>query len=81
MALRMGPFRRLNIPKNEPVSDKRSRQEYLPSRHALASLTKGSPAERTFGMYAKRTPSGAGAPATYADIQHMGELGIDLKQE
>lgn len=81
MGLRMGPFRRLNLPKNEPVADKRSRQEFLPSRHALDKLTKGNPAERTFGMYGKRTPVGAGAPATYDDIQHMGELGIDLKQE
>lgn len=57
-----------------------SRQEFLPSRHALSKLTKGAPADRTFSDYAKATPSGANAPQRYADIQLMGELGIDLKE-
>lgn len=58
-------------PKN--VRNKGSKNEMLPSRHALATLTKGSPADRSIGMYGKLTPIGAGAPARYADIQLMGE--------
>jgi hypothetical protein len=81
VGLKIGPLGRLNLPKNELQADKRSRQEFLPSRHALAKLTKGSPADRTFGQYAKATPSGASAPGTYAAIQEMGELGIDPNKE
>lgn len=46
-------------------------EEMLPSRHALATLTKGDPAQRTIGNYAKLTPIGAGAPGTYAEIQGL----------
>jgi len=52
---------------------KGSRQEFLPSRHALNTLTKGTPFQRSAGWYAKLTPSGLGAPSTYAAIQQMGE--------
>jgi hypothetical protein len=73
------------IPDNHVVGPKSaggkgSRQEFLPSRHALSKLTKGSPADRTWGAYAKATPSGAGAPSTYDDIMKMGQTGIDLKR-
>lgn len=63
------------------VGGKGSRQEFLPSPHALAKLTKGDPFQRSMGMFAKRTPSGLGAPSKYADIQAMGELGVDLKKK
>lgn len=63
------------------VGGKGSRQEFLPSPHALAKLTKGDPFQRSMGMFAKRTPSGASAPDTYEDIRLMGEKGIDLKDE
>jgi hypothetical protein len=36
-----------------------SNQEMLPSRHALTTLTRGDPSQRTFQNYAKATPSGA----------------------
>lgn len=58
---------------------KDSRQEFLPSRHALSKLTKGNPFDRSAGMFAKRTPSGADAPGTYDDIEKMGITGINLK--
>lgn len=51
---------------------KGSKSQMLPSRHALDTLTKGDPSQRTLGMYSKLTPIGAGAPGRYADIQHMG---------
>lgn len=63
----------------KPVG-KASRLEYLPSRNALTALTQGDHVQRSIGMYAKRTPSGEGAPGKYADIQRLGELGIDLKK-
>lgn len=66
------------IPENH-VAKNGGRREFLPSRSALAMLTKGDPAERTMNWYAKRTPSGLGAPNTYADIQQMGEKGIDVE--
>lgn len=46
--------------------------QMLPSRHALNTLTKGDPIERSLGNYAKLTPSGAGAPGSYAGIMAMG---------
>jgi len=64
--------------KNFTAVGKSSRQEMLPSRHALAKLTGGSPAERTMSMYAKATPSGAGALDTYAAIEAMGPKGIKI---
>jgi hypothetical protein len=65
--------RKLTLGGKVPIPvGKNSRQEFLPSRHALDSLTKGDNIQRSFGMYAKRTPSGLGAPRTYAEIQAMG---------
>jgi len=51
----------------------------LPSREALAKLTKGGAQAMSLGNYAKYTPSGAGAPANYRDIFDMGRLGISVK--
>jgi hypothetical protein len=59
---------------------KRSRQEFLPDRHALAKLTGGSPADRTLSMYAKATPSGANALTTYDDIIAMGQDGPKIDE-
>jgi len=67
------------IPPNHVPKGKGSRQEFLPSRFALDKLTGGTPAERTINEYARRTPSGAAAPARYQDIEEMGQKGIDLK--
>lgn len=59
-------------PKVTQVQNKGSVEQRLPSRHALDTLTKGNPAQRSVQMYAKLTPSGASAPGTYADILHAG---------
>ena len=40
---------------------KPAKSEILPSRHALASLVKGDPMQRTMNNYAKKAPSGANA--------------------
>ena len=64
----------------KPVVGKGSSIEMLPSRHALAQLTHGDPAQRSIGNYARLTPSGSGAPSTYDTIQKMGEVGIDPKK-
>jgi hypothetical protein len=54
-------------------ANKGSRQEMLPSRMALARLTKGDPMQRSLGNYAKATPSGAGAmTTTYDQLTAMG---------
>lgn len=37
-----------------------SQSELLPSRHALGTLTNGSPLDRTVNNYAKAAPTGAG---------------------
>jgi len=60
---------------------KGAQSQMLPSRHALNTLTRGDPIQRSIGNYAKLTPSGAGAPGSYADIAAMAEKGIDLKDE
>jgi hypothetical protein len=39
----------------------------LPSRHALNTLTKGDPAQRTLGMYGKATP---------ADVSGVGQMSM-----
>jgi hypothetical protein len=54
---------------------KGGKQEMLPSRHAVSELVGGSPVQRSLGNYAKMTPSGAGAPGTYQDIQDMVQQG------
>ena len=46
--------------------------ERLPNRHALAELTSGDPMQRSMGMYAKLTPSGANAIPTYDEITALG---------
>lgn len=55
--------------------------QMLPSRNALNTLTKGDPIHRSIGWYGKLSPIGAGAPGRYADIQAMGERGIDLEKD
>lgn len=57
--------------------NKASKIETLPSRHALTTLTGGNPVQRSLQQYAKLTPTGASAPGTYADIEHMGEKASD----
>ena len=59
---------------------RKARQEFLPSKHALRKLAQGNPKERSTMEFARRQPSGIGAPATYRDIEEMGILGIDLKK-
>jgi hypothetical protein len=51
--------------------------ELLPSRHALSTLTKGDPLQRTMNNYAKAAPTGAGglgAPSIMAMAQGSGKL-------
>lgn len=66
------------VPK--PQKGKGSRQELLPSRSAMNYLT-GSPFPRSINDYAKLTPSGANAPATYGDITAMAEAGVSAEPE
>lgn len=54
-------------------------QQLLPGRHAMNTLTKGDPWQRSMGNYAKLTPSGANAPATYQDIIDMAEAGASVE--
>jgi hypothetical protein len=67
------PFKPGNTGAKSSVGGKGSKNEMLPSRHALATLTGGTPAQRTIGNYGKLTPMGAGAPGRWQDIQAMGE--------
>jgi hypothetical protein len=60
-------------------TNKGSREQLLPGRHAMETLTKGSPWDRSMGNYAKLTPSGANAPATYQDIIDMASMGANAK--
>jgi hypothetical protein len=48
--------------------------QMLPGRGALRALSQ-MPGGADMGDYARMTPSGANAPGTYADIQHMGDQG------
>lgn len=73
-----GPKVRLPKPPRNNVGFGAS-NERLPSRHALARLTGGDPSQRTLNMYAKLTPSGAGAPGRYADIEAMGLKGTKIE--
>ena len=54
-----------------------AQSEMLPSRHALGSLTRGDPIQRSMQNYAKDTPTGAGglgAPGIMAFAQGSGKL-------
>ena len=54
----------------------------LPSREAVAQLTKGGPGAQSISNYAKLTPSGATAMATpYGNIEQMGEAGASAEPE
>lgn len=55
------------------IINKGANSQMLPSRTALAQLTKGSPIQRSLGNYAKLTPSGASALPTYDSITAMGQ--------
>jgi hypothetical protein len=58
---------------NKPVFQHQGKgSQMLPGRGALKSLSQ-MPGGADLGDYAKATPSGAGAPGSYADIEHMGE--------
>ncbi len=59
--------------------NKGSREQLLPSQHAVETLTKGNPWQRSIGNYAKLTPSGANAPTNYQDIIDMGTLGAKVR--
>ena len=43
------------------VVGKGSKDEVLPSRMAMETITKGDPMQRSMNNYAKKTPSGASA--------------------
>lgn len=58
---------------------KPSNKAMLPSREAVNQLTKGGPQAMSLGNYAKLTPSGAGAPASYQTIFNMGQAGVSAK--
>ena len=47
----------------------------LPNRAAVSALTKGGAGAQSIGNYAKLTPSGANAPATYPAIMQEGDEG------
>ena len=49
-------------PQPKRPKGKGGKQEMLPNRHAMNTLTGGSPMQRSLGNYAKATPSGVGAP-------------------
>jgi hypothetical protein len=61
------------------IRNKGSREYLLPSRHALAEVTKGNPWQRSIGNYAKLTPSGANAPTSYQDITDMATMGTKAR--
>lgn len=61
------------------LHNKGSREQLLPGRRAMEQVTKGNPWERSIGNYAKLTPSGANAPATYQDIIDMATMGVSAK--
>jgi hypothetical protein len=56
-------------------------QAMLPNRAAVAALTKGDPTQQSLGNYAKLTPSGANAPATYGGIMDEGQAGVSAEPE
>jgi hypothetical protein len=60
------------------LHNKGSREQLLPGRHAMETLTKGDPWQRSMGNYAKLTPSGANAPLHYQDIIDMGQMGTKV---
>jgi hypothetical protein len=66
------------LPKVTRNAGKGGGQEMLPSRGAMSMLTGGNPVERSLGNYAKLTPSGAGAPGSYAGIMDMGQKGASV---
>jgi hypothetical protein len=53
------------------LRNKGARQEILPNRHALNTLTKGDPMQRSIGNYAKAAPTGAEAPVGEQTILDM----------
>lgn len=59
-------------------SGKGSKEQLLPSRHAMDELTKGDPWQRSMSNYAKLTPSGRNAPSKYQTIIDMAKLGTDV---
>jgi hypothetical protein len=61
------------------LKNKGSREQLLPSRHAMDELTKGNPWQRSMGNYAKLTPSGRNAPASYQTITDMATMGTKVR--
>lgn len=59
-----------------PGGGKGGSEQLLPSRHAMAQVTKGDPWQRSMGNYAKLAPSGANAPVSYQDIIDMAGMGV-----
>lgn len=58
--------------------NKGSKEQLLPSRHAMDQVTKGDPWQRSMSNYAKLTPSGAKGPDKYSTIIDMAELGTKV---
>jgi hypothetical protein len=48
---------------------KGSKQELLPNRHAMNTITRGEPWQRSINNYAKVTPSGEGAEGAPSVLQ------------
>jgi len=51
-----------NQPPVTRLKNKGAKQEVLPNRHALNTLTKGDPLQRSIGNYSKAAPTGSEAP-------------------
>lgn len=62
------------------LKNKGSRQEILPNRHALNTLTKGDPLQRSIGNYSKAAPTGAEAPIGVDTILDMAALTSALRR-
>jgi|RhiMethySRZTD1v2_1073278.scaffolds.fasta_scaffold1790999_2 hypothetical protein len=67
-------------PPNTRLKNKGAKQETLPNRHALNTLTKGDPLQRSIGNYAKASPTGAAAPLNEQTILDMAALAPALRR-
>lgn len=72
----MAPFQKLGgFRKTTRHAGKGAREQVLPSRHALNTLTGGDPAARTMNDYAKATP---GPDTASPDINSLSSSGTDM---
>jgi len=67
-------------PPNTRLKNKGAKQETLPNRHALNTLTKGDPLQRSIGNYSKAAPTGAAAPLNEQTILDMAALSSALRR-